>query len=378
MTGRLRTGSAFPARMPARTSVDRSGSTQLSPRRARSGRTPGIPERWCEDSPGWNEALSLSRAGGSQRSGVWIRGLRRGASTRPTPYDPSRPGASAEDGRTQIVVLPEPTDRICGPLAPNDQVPVNGCDEPSFTTGSMRRAESSSKRTPASGRTPACRFAGIRAAGEAGDGPVVQGVEIATHDLRWEVGVPARAAERLIASSGRRSDKHSLDVQTLLPACPQQSAAGYPRRREPWLGADGGYAAVDHRLRCANALATTHAPTTRLEYEIRNEPADAPIAMGSIVSARTTRRRSASRCRTRCRIRRPRSIGASSASSWSIPPGTWWTPATAPAARPEAPRYPTCATTPSRPSPSPTARSMPAFASSPATLSAASMDHRPS
>ena len=84
-------------------------------------------------SPGWNEALSLSSA-----AEVWNQpgdGFVAFAGREYTTNDRTKPpelGEAPKRGGHKVVLLPRPSDRICGPLEPTDQGPENVCDETEF------------------------------------------------------------------------------------------------------------------------------------------------------------------------------------------------------------------------------------------------------
>jgi len=238
-------------------------------------------------SPGWNEALSLSSAAeaANDPAGGFVAFAGREYTTT-SPSSPPDLGQGPKQGGHKVVVLPGVTDTICGPLAPNEQGRPNDCDETELYDwvddegGILIQAHPSQWLSGTFTRWhPGTARGGLTDV-------FVQGAEVASaSSLSWENAfqVALQNGYRFFPAFG--SDKHNLNVQALLPSCSNQPAPG-PQNGATmcWVPSGGMTRAtiIDAMRERRCYYSRSHKPT--LEYEIRNEPADPPLPMGSLVS----------------------------------------------------------------------------------------------
>jgi hypothetical protein len=238
-------------------------------------------------SPGWNEARSLSSA--AEKANDPAGGFVAFAGREYTTNDPASPpdlGQAPMRGGHKVVLLPAPTDVICGPLPPDDQGPANACDETQLYDWVEREGGAIIQAHPAQWAAGAfTRWHPGSARGGLTD-VFVQGAELGNQSgLYWEHAfqIALRNGYRFFPAFG--SDKHKLNLKALIPSCTNYPPPGPASGATVcWVPAGGAtrqsILAAMHARRCY--YARSHAP--RLEFEIRNEPSDAPLPMGSLVS----------------------------------------------------------------------------------------------
>lgn len=238
-------------------------------------------------SPGWNEALSLSSAAeaANDPAGGFVAFAGREYTTT-SPTNPPDLGQAPKKGGHKIVLLPGTTDRICGPLAPNEQGPLNDCDETELYDWVEEEGGVLIQAHP--GQWLAGTFTRWHPATARGGltDVFVQGAELGNQSgFYWEEAyqIALRNGYRFFPAFG--GDKHNLDVQALLPSCQNNSPPG-PQNGATvcWVptGSMTRQSIIDAMRERRCYYARSHKP--RLEYEIRNEPADPPLPMGSLVS----------------------------------------------------------------------------------------------
>jgi hypothetical protein len=236
--------------------------------------------------PGWNEALSFSSAADAANdpAGGFVAFAGREYTTNNAP-DPRELGQGPKLGGHKVVVLGVPTDRICGPLEPNDQGPANACDETDLYDWVHGLGGSIIQAHPAQWLTGTpTRWHPGTARGGLTD-LFVHGVEVANPGtLAWEAAfqVALRNGYRFFPAFG--SDRHRLDSQSFT-SCANSPAPG-PQSGATVCWVPGGGTTRESILtamrerRCY--FSRSYKPT--LEYEIRDEPADLPLPMGALVS----------------------------------------------------------------------------------------------
>jgi len=237
--------------------------------------------------PPWNEPLSLSGAAelADDPAGGFVAFAGREYTTNDAPSPPEL-GEAPKRGGHKVVVLGAPTDRICGPLAPDDQGPAHVCDETDLYDwvhglgGVILQAHPKQWQSGVPTRWhPATARGGLTDL-------FVQGVEVGSPGtLAWENSyqLALRNGYRFFPAFG--SDRHRLDSQSFVPGCGNTAPAG-PQSGATvcWVPSGGmtreSILAAMRERRCYFSRA--HKPT--LELEIRDQPTDPPLPMGALVA----------------------------------------------------------------------------------------------
>jgi hypothetical protein len=238
-------------------------------------------------SPGWNEALSFSSAAeaANDPAGGFVAFAGREYTTDGLRKPPEL-GQAPKKGGHKVVLLPGPTDTICGPLQPNEQGRRNECDETAlYDWVSAHRGIIIQAHPGQFTAGPITRWHPATARGGLTD-VFVQGAELGNQSgFYWEKAfqVALDNGYRFFPAYG--GDKHNLNVGTLLPDCKDQSPPGPESGATVcWVPAGGmtreSILEAMRERRCY--YARSHAP--RLEYEIRDEPTSPPAPMGALVS----------------------------------------------------------------------------------------------
>jgi hypothetical protein len=238
-------------------------------------------------SPGWNEARSLSTAAekANDPAGGFVAFSGREFTT-DTPPSPPDLGQAPKRGGHKVVILPGPSDVICGALEPDEQGPANECDETDLYAWVSRAGGAIIQAHPAQWTAGAfTRWHPGSARGGLTD-VFVSGAELGNQSgLYWENAfqIALRNGYRFFPAYG--GDKHKLNLQALIPSCSNYAAPGPASGATVcWVPAGGmtrqSILAAMQERRCYYARA--HAP--RLEFEIRDAPSDPPLAMGALAS----------------------------------------------------------------------------------------------
>ena len=249
----------------------------------------GLPDYATQGTvvPGWNEALSLSSAAVAKNATASgfaaIQGREYTTATQPA-------GPAPLQGGHKIVLLPGPTDRICG--ADADQGAANHCDETDLydwvwdNQGILIQAHPGDWKLGMTRWHPETARAGM-------SDLFVQGAEVGNWlGLAWEDGYQTALGNgyRLFPSYG--SDRHRFELQELgvtgtgcdnHPSGPNNAPNLAHGAIVCWVPS-GDVSATSIRdsmwqRRCY--YSRSHKP--RLEYEMRNGPTTPLKTMGSLV-----------------------------------------------------------------------------------------------